>query len=109
MRGGDCISVCTVPAIFKAAPGPGLAAGTPIIDPGIQACVVSADMPCARACATGALVPPLGGWEAMHPRVLEPDPARRITVHGDACWWCARACPRGAPAPGGACRAAPRG
>ncbi|HYU37390.1 MAG TPA: 4Fe-4S binding protein, partial [Gemmatimonadales bacterium] len=39
-RCGDCMPVCPVHAIIKAPPGAGLAAGTPIIDPAIQACVV---------------------------------------------------------------------
>src|SRR5881409_321064 len=46
-RCGDCLPVCPVNAIIKAPPGAGLAAGTPMIDPAIQACVVCADMPCA--------------------------------------------------------------
>jgi ferredoxin-type protein NapG len=94
-RCGDCIAVCPVHAIIKAPPGAGLAAGTPIIDPGIQACVVCADMPCARACETGALVPPLGGWEGVQLGVLELDPERCITFQGVACGVCARACPVG--------------
>ncbi len=73
-RCGDCMPVCPVHAIIKAPPGAGLAAGTPIIDPAIQACVVCADMPCAHACATGALVPPF---------------------QGVSCGVCARACPVG--------------
>src|ERR1041385_56115 len=44
-RCGDCLPVCPVHAIIKAPPGAGLAAGTPMIDPAIQACVVCADMP----------------------------------------------------------------
>src|SRR5256884_5910867 len=65
-RCGDCLPVCPVHAIIKAPPGAGLAAGTPIIDPAIQACVVCTDMPCAHACATGALVPPAGGGGEIH-------------------------------------------
>ncbi len=94
-RCGDCLPVCPVHAIIKAPPGAGLAAGTPIIDPAIQACVVCTDMPCAHACATGALVPPAGGWDEIHMGVLELDPERCITFQGVSCGVCARACPVG--------------
>jgi ferredoxin-type protein NapG len=94
-RCGDCIDVCPVHAIIKAPPDAGLAAGTPMIDPAIQACVVCADMPCARACETGALVVPTGGWAGLHLGVLELDPERCITFHGVSCGVCARACPVG--------------
>jgi ferredoxin-type protein NapG len=94
-RCGDCIPVCPVHAIITAPPGAGLAAGTPIIDPGVQACVVCADMPCAHACPTGALVPPAGGWAEVRMGALALDPERCITFHGAACGVCARVCPVG--------------
>ena len=94
-RCGDCIDVCPVHAIIKAPPGAGLAAGTPIIDPAIQACVACADMPCAHACETGALVSPADGWANVHLGVLDLDPERCITFHGVPCGVCARACPVG--------------
>jgi len=94
-RCGDCIEVCPVRAIIKAPPAAGLAAATPIIDPGIQACVVCEDMPCAHACETGALVAPPDGWAQVHMGVLELDPGRCITFQGVACGVCARACPVG--------------
>ncbi len=71
-RCGDCMPVCPVHAIIKAPPGAGLAAGTPIIDPAIQACVVCADMPCAHACATGAGERALAMDAGGHP-VLRPE------------------------------------
>jgi ferredoxin-type protein NapG len=94
-RCGDCIPVCPVHAIIKAPPAAGLAAGTPLIDPGIQACIVCADMPCAHACGTGALVPPADGWTSVKMGALELDPERCITFQGVACGVCARACPVG--------------
>ncbi|HYT71499.1 MAG TPA: 4Fe-4S dicluster domain-containing protein [Gemmatimonadales bacterium] len=94
-RCGDCIDVCPVHAIIKAPPAAGLATATPIIDPAIQACVVCDDMPCARACETGALVPPPDGWAGIHIGILELDPGRCITFQGAACGVCARACPVG--------------
>ncbi len=94
-RCGDCVGVCPVTAILKAPPSAGLAAGTPIIDPAVQACVVCDDMPCARACETGALVPPADGWASVRMGVLELDPERCITFQGVSCGVCARACPVG--------------
>jgi MauM/NapG family ferredoxin protein len=94
-RCGDCMPVCPVHAIIRAPAVSGLAAGTPIIEPSVRACVVCADMPCARACPTGALVPPPDGWAGVHMGVLELDPARCITFHGASCGVCARACPVG--------------
>jgi ferredoxin-type protein NapG len=94
-RCGDCIDVCPVHAIVKAPANAGLAAGTPYIDPALQACVVCADMPCAAACATGALVVPPDLWASVHMGVLELDPERCITFQGQSCGVCARACPVG--------------
>jgi len=94
-RCGDCIDVCPVHAIVKAPPSAGLAAGTPCIDPSLQACVVCVDMPCAAACETGALVKPETGWQGIRMGVLELDPERCITFQGQSCGVCARACPVG--------------
>ena len=44
-RCGDCMPVCPVRAIIRAPADAGLAAGTPIIEPLAQACVVCTDMP----------------------------------------------------------------
>jgi len=94
-RCGDCIDVCPVHAIVKAPANAGLAAGTPYIDPAMQACIVCADMPCAAACETGALVLPQDMWASIHMGVLELDPERCITFQGSACGVCARSCPVG--------------
>ena len=94
-RCGDCIDVCPVHAIIKAPPEAGLAAATPMIDPGLRACVVCADMPCAQACETGALVVPADGWASIHMGTLALDPVRCIAFHGVSCGVCARACPVG--------------
>jgi len=99
-RCGDCIDVCPVHAIVKAPASAGLAAGTPYIEPTMQACIVCEDMPCAAVCETGALVVPadpegLGVWASVHMGVLALDPDRCITFQGQACGVCARSCPVG--------------
>jgi ferredoxin-type protein NapG len=94
-RCGDCIDVCPVHAIIKAPAEAGLAAATPVIDPAVQACVVCDDMPCARACETGALIVPANGWRGVRMGALTLDPERCIAFQGVACGVCARACPVG--------------
>jgi ferredoxin len=94
-RCGDCIDVCPVHAIVKAPTGAGLAAGTPVIEPTLQACVVCADMPCAAACETGAPVVPDDGWARVKMGRLTLDTERCITFQGVPCGVCARACPVG--------------
>src|ERR1043166_2033451 len=68
--------------------GGGLAAGTPYIDPAKQACIVCEDMPCAKACETGALT--AEPWTTVKMGVLELDPERCITFQGATCGVCAR-------------------
>lgn len=94
-RCGECIDVCPVHAVLKAPAAAGFAAGTPFLDPKIQACVVCDEIPCARSCPTGALVVPAGGWREIRLGELELDPERCITFHGSPCGVCARACPVG--------------
>ena len=94
-RCGDCAGVCPVHAIRTAPPSAGLAAGTPLLEPALQACVVCKDMPCAAVCETGALEVPPGGWAAIRIGVLELDTERCITFQGANCGVCARACPVG--------------
>jgi ferredoxin-type protein NapG len=94
-RCGACVDICPAHAIRSAPPTAGLAAGTPMLEPSIQACIVCADIPCARACPTGALVPPAAGWDEVRLGVLSLDVDRCITFHGSSCGVCARACPIG--------------
>jgi MauM/NapG family ferredoxin protein len=94
-RCGACGEACPPHAIQFAAPGAGLAAGTPFYDPRLQPCIACTDMPCARACPTDALTVPADGWAGVHLGVLELLPDRCITFHGSECSVCAKACPVG--------------
>lgn len=94
-RCGDCIPVCPVTAIVKVPTSAGLAAGTPMIDPAVQGCVVCDEMPCAAACPTEALSVPPGGWTGYRMAALELDADRCIAFYGSPCGVCARACPVG--------------
>jgi MauM/NapG family ferredoxin protein len=90
-----CAEVCPPHAIVKAPASAGLAAHTPIIDMLRQPCTVCADMPCAAACPTGALVVPPARWEGHRLGWLELRPERCIAFHEVECGVCARACPVG--------------
>ena len=94
-RCGACEPVCPVHAIVPLPTGAGLAAGTPSIDPRSQPCVACSDMPCTRACPTGALTLPGRGWEGYRLGVLEFFPERCVTYQGTACRVCVDACPVG--------------
>ncbi len=94
-RCGDCMPVCPVQAILKVPPSGGLAAGTPYIEPQTQPCIVCADMPCTRACPTGALSLPSDLWAGYRLGQLEFLAERCVTFHGTTCAVCAEACPVG--------------
>ena len=94
-RCGDCLDVCPPRAIVKAPAGAGLAAGTPMIDPARQPCMVCDDMPCVRSCATGALVLPEKLWDGYRMATLELIPERCIAFQKVECGTCARVCPVG--------------
>jgi len=94
-RCGACIDVCPAHAIVKAPADAGLAAGSPMLDPALQACVACDDIPCAAACPTDALTLPPDGWRSVRLGVLALDVDRCITFLGASCGVCARSCPIG--------------
>jgi MauM/NapG family ferredoxin protein len=94
-RCGECITACPPFAIRKAPPEAGLQAGTPFIDPMIQACTVCETIPCARACPTDALTLPPDGWAGYRLAALELIPERCVTFQGTRCRACIDACPVG--------------
>jgi MauM/NapG family ferredoxin protein len=94
-RCGACEEVCPPHAIFAVATSGGLAAGTPAIDPNSQPCVVCVDMPCVKACPTGALTLPEHGWIGYRMGALEFFPERCVTFQGTSCRVCVDACPVG--------------
>lgn len=94
-RCGDCLEVCPVGAIMKVPPSGGLAAGTPMINPVLQPCVVCDGMPCIKACPTESLSQPEDGWASVSMGRVELDPDRCIAFMGTACDACVRSCPIG--------------
>lgn len=99
-RCGDCFDPCPVKAIVKVPTSGGLAAGTPMINARLQACIVCDDMPCAAACPTDALSVPETGWHGLHMATLELNSDRCIAFDGTECGVCAEACPVGEAALG---------
>jgi MauM/NapG family ferredoxin protein len=94
-RCGACEPVCPPHAIHPVPTSGGLAAGTPMLEPTRQPCVVCTDMPCVRACPTGALTLPVHGWQGYRMGALTFHPERCVTYQGTACRVCADACPVG--------------
>jgi ferredoxin-type protein NapG len=94
-RCGACAPVCPVQAIKTVTPDGGLAAGTPYLEPEQQPCIACADMPCARACPTGALTVPSQGWAGYRLGEIEFLPEHCITFRGTPCRVCVDACPVG--------------
>lgn len=112
-RCGACSDVCPVHAITKLPPSAGLAAGTPVLDVAVTACIMCETMPCAAACPTPALEVPAWGWRDAQMAQVEIDASRCITYRDVECGICARVCPvgedalkmdeRGRPVIGAAC------
>jgi MauM/NapG family ferredoxin protein len=94
-RCGDCITACPPFALRKVPASAGFAAGTPYIDPDLQACTACPTMPCAAACPTDALTLPSEGWAGYRLATLEFIPERCVTFAGTPCRACADACPIG--------------
>ena len=97
-RCGLCADPCPPKAIRLATSEGGFAAGTPYIDSNSQPCTVCPDMPCVKACPTGALTLPSEGWTGYRLATLELVPERCVTFKGQTCRVCADACPVGASA-----------
>jgi ferredoxin-type protein NapG len=94
-RCGLCADPCPPKAIRFATSEAGLASGTPYIDSATQPCTVCPDMPCARACPTGALTLPSGGWTGYRLASLQLVAERCVTFKGQTCNLCAVSCPVG--------------
>jgi MauM/NapG family ferredoxin protein len=92
-RCGDCREACPYDVILPLGPAYGDAEGTPALLPRGGPCRLCADVPCARACPTGALkeVPP----EAARMGVARIDPQRCWAHQGQPCDYCVTECPLG--------------
>lgn len=94
-RCGECTVRCPVRAIRPLGPETGLASGTPVLSPELNACVMCLDMPCATYCPTDALAVPHDGWRHVKMARVEVDTERCIAYLGTDCGVCAQVCPAG--------------
>lgn len=86
---GDCITACPYQAIRKANGRLGQVAGTPIIEPDVQACLMCEDFPCITSCKPGVLtrsVPPVMGTARVTPQLC-------LAHHHTTCTVCIERCP----------------
>lgn len=91
----ECGTVCPAVAIRMLPSHHGIAAGTPALEVDDRACLMCVDMPCVRACPTGALLAPANGWRDVQMAVIGVDDRRCIAYQGVECGVCARVCPVG--------------
>ncbi len=88
-RCGDCISACPHQAIRTAGDRFGQVAGTPIIEPDVQACLMCEDFPCITSCDPGVLtrsIPPVMGTARVTQQLC-------LAYHNTTCTVCSERCP----------------
>jgi ferredoxin-type protein NapG len=89
----DCREACPHDAILPMGPAYGDGEGTPVILPRGRPCHLCEDLPCARACPSGALKPlPVAEVRMGTARL---DPSRCLSVKGQSCDDCLKECPLG--------------
>jgi ferredoxin-type protein NapG len=95
-RCGECTVRCPARAISPLGPETGLASGTPVLRPDVNACLMCPDMPCATHCPTDALAVPDDGWTRVKMARVAIDEATCIAYDGNSnCGVCAQVCPAG--------------
>lgn len=96
-RCGLCVEACPADAIFPAPTPSWAAAGTPVIDADLGACVVCEGLQCTHVCPTGALVP-LHAPHEIRMGTAEVYGSVCVRSAGEACTVCVDRCPIGADA-----------
>jgi len=97
-RCGSCVNACPAKAIRPMQTGDEDLAGTPYIDPDLQACVLCDALACMEACPSGALVPLRRRQIRMGTaRISE---SRCLRNRGVDCRLCLQRCPIGPEAIG---------
>lgn len=94
VRCGKCVHVCPYNAIKLAGPEAGIANGTPVIIPREEACYLCQDLPCAKACPSGALDNTLEDIEKVRMgTAMIVDRENCLSLRGLRCEVCYRNCP----------------
>ena len=88
-RCDDCVNACPAKCIKKST-AKGMA-DTPVISPREEPCVLCNDLPCIKACTTGALVPVEREQVAMG--VAQIDKKKCFAWNGQDCHDCSAKCP----------------
>ena len=90
---GQCVNACP-PLILDLAPAGGhLPIGTPFFEPRTGACIMCPDIPCLKACPTGALSPGLKNIEDARMGLAVIDIENCLSWKGLRCEICHRDCP----------------
>jgi ferredoxin-type protein NapG len=90
---GQCITACPYDTLKLAAAGDTIPLGTPYFLPRQVPCYMCPDIPCKRACPTGALDPDLTGIERSRMGLAVIDVEHCLSWQGLRCEICYRTCP----------------
>ena len=88
-----CAAACPYGSIRMAGPPAAHGEVTPVITPTAVPCYLCTDMPCAKACPSGALVPTAKAEVRMGLAVVKPESC--FAWQGAECASCIQACPIG--------------
>ncbi len=92
-RCGQCVTSCPYETLRLAGPFDPAPGGTPFFVPEEIPCYMCKDIPCVKACPTGALSPALTGISDARMGIAVVDPASCLSHQGLRCEVCYRACP----------------
>ena len=92
-RCGRCVTACPYDTLYLAAPGDPAPIGTPFFTPRDIPCYMCKDIPCVKACPTGALDPFLDDIRNARMGVAAVDPNSCLSWQGLRCEVCLRECP----------------
>lgn len=90
---GQCVQACPYHTLSLAKPGEPAVTGTPRFAPRDVPCFMCEDIPCAKACPTGALDRGLRDIRDARMGLAVVDPASCLSWQGLRCEVCFRACP----------------
>jgi ferredoxin len=93
-RCGACVNSCPAQAIFPLGEARGAAAGTPVIDADLAACVVCEGLRCTTVCPSGALLE-LTNPADIRMGIAEVYAPVCVRSKGDSCDLCVERCPIG--------------